>query len=80
MELPADFLSLGRGSVSQLVRVIPQRLLEDSTVRRLFLENLILKWNIPEISKLILIQMTKGYLVTRKYLISLHDKVMVLHR
>ena len=69
-----------RDEQRRLLRVIPQRHLEDSTVRRLFQETLILKWNISEINKPILIQMTKGYLVTRKDTMSLHDKEMVLHR
>ena len=63
----------------RLVRVIPQRHLEDSIVRHLF-QTLIFKLNLLEINKLILNQMTKGYLVTRKDPMSPHDKEMMLHR
>ena len=70
-----------RDEQRRLARVIPQRHLEDSTVRRLFQENPNPQMEPPaEINKLILIQMTKGYLVTLKDPMSLHDKEMVLHR
>ena len=68
-----------RDEQRRLVRVIPQRHPKDSTVRRLFKITLIFKWNTLEINKLILIQMTAGYLVTSKDPMSPHDKKMLLH-
>ena len=64
----------------RLVRVIPQRHSEESTVRRLFQEKPKPQMEHPGNQQTLLIQMTKGYLVTHKDPMNLHDKEMVLHR
>ena len=68
-----------RNEQRRLVRIIPPRHSEECIVRHCFKRALHLKWTIPGVNKLSLIQMPKGYLLTHKDTMNHHNKEMVLH-
>ena len=68
-----------RNEQRQLVRIIDPIHFEESIVRHLFQENPTPQMDHPGVSKLSLIQMPKGYLLTHKDSMNLHNKEMVLH-
>ena len=68
-----------RNEQRQLVRIIPPRNSEESIVRHLFPENPTPQMDHPESQHPLFNPMLKGYLLTHKASMNLHNTEMVLH-